>query len=50
MNKTKFAIGCLVQWFECDIIEEYVSTLRDAIKSYDGQVTIDFSIVVNENL
>jgi hypothetical protein len=22
--KTKFAIGCLVQWYECDIIEEYV--------------------------
>ena len=23
--KTKFAIGCLVQWYECDIIEEYVN-------------------------
>ena len=48
--KTKFAIGCLVQWFECDIIEEYVSTLRDAIKSYDGEVTVDFTVVTNEQL
>ena len=28
--KTKFAIGCLVQWYECDIIEEYVESLKDA--------------------
>ena len=27
--KTKFAIGCLVQWYECDIIEEYVNSLND---------------------
>ena len=29
--KTKFAIGCLVQWYECDIIEEYVDSLKDAM-------------------
>ena len=32
MGKTKFAIGCLIQWFECDINEEYISTIQDAIK------------------
>jgi hypothetical protein len=29
--KTKFAIGCLVQWYEVDIIGEYVDSLADAI-------------------
>ena len=48
--KTKFAIGCLVQWYECDIIEEYVDSLKDAIKSYDGEVVVDFTIITNEEL
>ena len=50
MNKTKIAIGCLVQWYECDIIEEYVESLKDAIKNYDGKVIIDFTIITNEDL
>ena len=50
MSKTKFAIGCLVQWFECDIIGEYVASLNDAIKEYDGQVIVDFTIVGNQDL
>jgi len=48
--KTKIAIGCLVQWYECYIIEEYVESLKDAIKNYDGEVTIDFTIITNEDL
>jgi hypothetical protein len=50
MSKTRFAIGCLVQWFECDIIEEYVDSLKDAITGYDGQVIIDFTVVMNQDL
>ena len=48
--KTKFAIGCLVQWYECDIIEEYVYSLKDATEQYDGQVIVDFTIVMNQDL
>ena len=48
--KTKFAIGCLVQWYECDIIEEYVESLKDSINNYDGEVIVDFTIVTNEDL
>jgi len=48
--KTKFAIGCLIQWFECDIIEEYLDSLHDAISQYDGEVLVDFTIVKNEDL
>jgi len=48
--KTKFAIGCLIQWYECDIIEEYLDSLHDAISQYDGEVLVDFTIVKNEDL
>ena len=48
--KTKFAIGCLVQWYECDIIGEYVESIKDAIENYDGEVVVDFCVVENESL
>ena len=48
--KTKFAIGCLVQWYECDIIEEYVESLKDAVSAYEGQVIVDFTVVTNQEL
>ena len=48
--KTKFAIGCLVQWYEVDIIGEYVDSLSDAINGYDGDVLIDFKICMNQDL
>lgn len=50
MKKTKFAIGCLVQWYESDIIEEYIETLREAIDCYDGEVEVDILIVSNTDL
>ena len=48
--KTKFAIGCLVQWYESEIIEEYIESLREAINEYDAEVIVDFTIVANEDL
>lgn len=48
--ETKFAIGCLIQWYECDIIEEYVESLKDTIKNYNGEVVVDFTIITNEDL
>ena len=48
--ETKFAIGCLIQWYECDIIEEYVESLKDTIKNYNGEVIVDFTITTNEDL
>jgi hypothetical protein len=48
--KTKFAIGCLVQWYEVDIIGEYVDSLKEAIDAYDGEVLVDFMICLNQDL
>ena len=50
MNKTSFAIGCLVQWYESDIIEEYLSTLSKAIKLYEGNVLVDINIAAGQDL
>lgn len=49
-NNTTFAIGCLVQWYEIDIINEYVNTLKDAVTAYDGFINIDCMIVMNQTL
>ena len=48
--KTKLAIGCLVQWYEVDIIGEYIETLKEAIDVYDGDVLVDFTICMNQDL
>ena len=47
---TKFAIGCLVQWFECDMIEDYIISLDRALKYYDGDVLVDFTVCANQDL
>ena len=42
--KTKFAIGCLIQWYGADIIKEYIDSLKDALEDYDGEVLVDFTV------
>jgi hypothetical protein len=49
-NNTKFAIGCLVQWYEIDIIKDYINSLKDSIELYDGEVLIDMMLVLNQDL
>lgn len=51
MNKTKFAIGCLVQWYEIEIIKEYIDTLIAAVQQYDkNSVIIDVEFTTNQEL
>lgn len=48
--KTKFAIGCLVQWYELDIISFYVESLQAAIQAYEGEVIVDVIVSMNQDL
>lgn len=48
--KTKFAIGCLIQWYEAEIIHDYLQSLREAIDLYDGEVEVNALLSVNEDL
>jgi hypothetical protein len=51
MDKTKFAIGCLIQWYEVDIIEEYLETLKEARTHYGYvDVIVDFVVCGNQDL
>jgi len=48
--KTKFAIGCLVQWYEADIIEGYLKSLHAAVMAYDGEIAVDILLTTNQQL
>jgi hypothetical protein len=48
---TKFAIGCLVQWYEVEILPEYIDSLVAAIDLYEkDQVLVDIKLVTNQDL
>jgi len=48
----KFAIGCLVQFYEIEIIEDYIKSLRYALENVDNKenVIVDICLNMNEDL
>ena len=34
----KFAIGCLVQWYEIEIVEEYIKSVKNAINQLENKI------------
>jgi hypothetical protein len=51
MSKTKIAIGCLVQWYEVDVVADYIKSLREAIDIYGKEnVEVDFILSINQDL
>lgn len=49
--KTRFAIGCLVQWYEVEIFQEYLTSILTAVKAYNKDlVDIDVLISYNQDL
>jgi len=50
MSKTKFAIGCLVQWYEIEIVNEYIESLRMALEGHSEDVIVDFTFNINQDL
>ena len=47
MLKTKFAIGCFVQWYEIEIIEEYFESVKQAIQNVDNDENVIVDICIN---
>lgn len=45
-KSTTIAIGCLTQWYEIEIFEEYVNSLINALDNYEGTVYFDFCLYV----
>tara|TARA_B100002019_G_scaffold250494_1_gene230387 strand:- start:938 stop:1897 length:960 start_codon:yes stop_codon:yes gene_type:complete len=52
MLKTKFAIGCLVQWYEIEMVGEYIQSVNNALELVDNpqNITLDFVLVTNQQL
>jgi hypothetical protein len=52
MLKNKFVIGCLVQWYEIELIEEYLQSVRHALKYVDNSenVIVDITFTTNQQL
>lgn len=44
------AVGCLVQWYEIDMFEEYLNSLKISIGPYKDGVLIDMRLVINQDL
>ena len=51
LNNT-FAIGCLVQWYEIEMVGEYIQSVNNALESVDNpqNITLDFVLVTNQQL
>jgi len=48
----KFAIGCLVQWYEVEMIEEYINSVHDALNLIENKenVIVDMCFNMAQNL
>ena len=48
----KFAIGCLVQWYEIEMIEEYINSVKQSLEQIENpdNVIIDFTLTTNQKL
>lgn len=45
--KYKYAIGCLVQWYEVEIVEEYLRTLESALETLENPINVTVDICWN---
>ena len=41
--KNKFAIGCLVQWYEIDLIGEYIESLKQSLNEIENKDNPDLT-------
>ena len=48
----KIAIGCLVQWYEIELVEEYLQSVKNAVDMIDNKkdVIIDLYFNTDETL
>ena len=50
--KTKFAIGCFVQWYEFKIIDEYIQSVKEAVLNFKNgkNIIVDICFNMAQNL
>ena len=45
--KNTFAIGCLIQWYEIEMIEEYLQSVKNAVDMIDNKENIIIDLYFN---
>ena len=45
--KNKFAIGCIVQWYEIEMVEEYLQSVKNALDAIDNKQNIVVDLYFN---
>ena len=48
--KNKIAIGCLVQFYEIDIIEDYLKSLKYAREDIENKENIEVDILLKKKI
>ena len=43
----KIAIGCLIQWYEIEIIEEYLQSVKNAVDLIDNKENVVIDLYFN---
>ena len=43
----KFAIGCLIQWYEIEMIGEYLQSVKNSIENIDNKENITIDLYFN---
>ena len=43
----KFAIGCLVQWYEIELVEEYLPSVKNAVEIIDNKENVIIDLYFN---
>ena len=43
----KFAIGCLIQWYEIELIEEYLQSVKSAVDNLENKKNVIIDLYFN---
>ena len=43
----KFAIGCLVQWYEIEMVNEYIMSIEHSLKRINNKENVFFHFWIN---
>ena len=51
-SETKIAIGCIIQWYEVEMYENYIDSVINAIDYIDNKenVIVDLCFYLSENI
>ena len=43
----KFAIGCIIQWYEIELVEEYLQSVKNAVDTIENKDKVIIDLYFN---